>query len=309
MVPIRDPLYNPAHPDKNLTNAVWKRLEDSDKAIINADWVANAGIKAYLEAKRSHEMLNAFRVYFDRAIDGHRTAIANLTVENIESVYITSILVSFAALFTLSENEGDTMFPSLDPVQWVRLAQGTRFICDRWRDLVGPSWIAASGVFYGKPDLTDDFELFKSEHGLPFGKVLTWAEDFETMTADDRETYQKALSYIGLIYKGIIEGTDEPLATCRRLTAMPSRLPPRFGELVVVRQPRAFTMLAHIFACMKLISDKASWFRGIAERQVPKIYEQLPVGWREMMAWPMAVANGEVDREPKETQIHDILLL
>ena len=60
---------------------------------------------------------------------------------------------------------------------------------------------------------------------------------------------------------------------------------------------------------MKLIEHEVRWLKGIAERQVPKIYEQLPVGWRDMMAWPMAVARGEISREPTETQVDDISML
>ena len=245
--------------------------------------LSNSGNNAYLAAKRSHEMLSVSRMYFDRAIDGHRKALANLSVENIEAVYITSIMVSFHALFVLSESEDDSTLPSLDPIQWLRLAKGTRFICVRWAELVGPSWIESSGVFYGRPDMTDTSEIFSREHGKPFVRLLTYAEEFEAMTADDKEVYQRAISYVGLIYKGISEGTDDPMATCRRLVGMPSRNDPRFIELVEAKQPRALTILAHTFACMKLIDDKVPWFRRIAERQVPKIYEQLPVGWRAMM--------------------------
>lgn len=254
---------------------------DIDKGL--AFNISNSGNNAYLAAKRGHEMLAISRMYFDRAIDGHRRALANLSVENIEAVYLTSILVSFHSLFVLSESEEDSTLPSLDPIQWLRLAKGTRFICVRWEELVGPSWIASSGVFYGKPDMTDESELFKREHGRPFEKLLTWAEDFEAMTPEDKETYQKVLSYIGLIYKGVSEGTDTPMATCRRLVGMPSRNDPRFIDLVEAKQARALTMLAHVFACMKLIDNEVPWFRGIAERQVPKIYEQLPTGWRTMM--------------------------
>ena len=157
--------------------------------------------------------------------------------------------------------------------------------------------------------MTDEDQLFRRDHGRPFERLLTWAEDFEAMTAEDRDAYQKSLSYIGLIYKGIVGGTDSPMATCRRLIAMPSRCPPRFVDLVEAKQPRAMAMLAHVFASMKLVDGQAVWFKGIAERQVPLIYEQLPVGWREMMAWPIAVAQGEVDREPRETYIEDILAL
>ena len=136
---------------------------------------------------------------------------------------------------------------------------------------------------YGKPDMTDESGLFNPEHGRPFEKLLNWAEEYEAMTMEDREAYRKVLSYIGLIYKGVSEGTDDPMTTCRRLVGMPSRNDPRFVDLVEAKQPRALTMLAHLFVCMKLIDDKVPWFKGIAERQVPKIYEQLPVGWRAMM--------------------------
>ena len=275
-------MYNPSHPEKDLTDH-WRLFDENNIDRNFAYKVNNSGNNAYLAAKRSHEMLGVSRMYFDRAIDGHRKALADLSVENIEAVYLTSILVSFHALFVLGESEEDSTLPSLDPIQWLRLAKGTRFICVRWAELVGPSWIESSGVFYGKPDMSNASELFKREHSRPFEKLLTWAEEYEAMTAEDRDTYQKALCYIGLIYKGVNEGTDDYMATCRRIAGFPSRNDPHFIDLVEAKQPRALTMLAHIFALMKMIDDKVLWFRGIAERQVPKIYEQLPIGWRAMM--------------------------
>jgi hypothetical protein len=131
--------------------------------------------------------------------------------------------------------------------------------------------------------MLDDTEIFKNEHGRPFVKLLTFAADFEAMSAEDQEVYRQMICYIGNVYKGIIEATDEPLATCRRLIAAPSKNEPRFIELLEAKQPRAMTILAHMFACMKLIEEQVQWFKGIAERQVPKIYEQLPTGWHPMM--------------------------
>jgi hypothetical protein len=157
--------------------------------------------------------------------------------------------------------------------------------------------------------MTDTDELFDTEHGKPFLKLLTFAEDFESITPGDRLVYQNAISYVGLIYKGISDGTESEMASCRRLIAMPSRMDPRFIDLYEAKQPRAIAILAHLFACMKLIADKVPWFEGIAERQIPKTYEQLPAGWKPMLVWPMAILNGEIDREPKETQIDDILAL
>ncbi|KAK3708964.1 hypothetical protein LTR37_011128 [Vermiconidia calcicola] len=301
------PIRNPYSREKAIPNQ-W-RLDDPE---IDESWVTkinSAGNHSYLATKRSHDMLHVSRIYFDRAIDGHRKALEDLTVENIEAVYCTSVLVSFHALFVLSESEEDSTLPSLDPVQWLRLGKGTRFICSRWKELVGPSWINSSGVSYGLPSITNESELFNSEHGKPFKRLLTWAEDFETIHPEDRKLYEQVISYVGMIYKCISEGNESELAICRRLVAMPSRNDPRFIDMVEAKRPPALAILAHLFACMKLIDNKVPWFRGIAERQVPKIHDELPVGWRPMLAWPMAITAGEVDREPAETQIEDILAL
>lgn len=199
------------------------------------------------------------------------------------TVYVTSILVADYALFVCSESDEDSTLPSPDPVQWLRVSRGTRFICGQWAQLVGPSWIASSGVFYGKPDMTDDDTLFDATQIKPFEKLLTYAEDYETLSPEDKEVYRKAICYIGLAYKSIMDGSDEPMATCRRLMALPSRSEPRFIDLLEMKQPRAMAILAHTFACMKLVENEVEWFKGIAERQVPKIYNDLPVGWQPMM--------------------------
>ena len=157
--------------------------------------------------------------------------------------------------------------------------------------------------------MTDTTDLFNTEHGRPFLKLLTYAEDFESITPEDRQVYQDVISYIGAIYKGISEESEPPMASCRRIIALPSRNDPRFIDFVEAKQPRAFVILAHLFACMKLIAGSVPWFEGIAERQIPRVYEQVPTGWRAMLAWPLAVMSGEIDREPRETSIDDILTL
>ena len=111
---------------------------------------------------------------------------------------------------------------------------------------MGPAWIASSGVFYGKPDMSNDAEIFKSEHGRPFIKLLTFAEDYEAISAQDREIYREIICYLGGVYKGIVEGTDESLATCRRLMALPSRNDPRFIDMVEANQPRVSISMIYI---------------------------------------------------------------
>lgn len=307
MVEVQNPVRSPHEPEPDSSEP-WK-LKNVEYENILAESVTNAGNNAFLASKGSSEMVGISRMYFDRAIDGHRKAIPNPTLENIEAIYCSSVLVSICALFTLSESEDDSMLPAVDPVQWLRLARGTIFFTKRWQDMVGENWLSTSGTYYGQLDKAEADELFDRDNEKPFAKLLTWREDFAAMPLEDQEAYQKTLAYIGLIYKGIVDDTDTPLATCRRILAMPSRCPPRFVNLAEAKQPRALAMLAYVFATMKLRERVTPWFRGIAERQVPKIYEQLPHAWRDMMAWPRAVVRGEFNKDPMETHIGDILVL
>lgn len=160
-----------------------------------------------------------------------------------------------------------------------------------------------SGGFYGQPDLSDTSQIFLRSHAAPFERLVTWAQDYEVISDEDREAYTKTISYVGLMYKGINEAFDEPRATCRRIMALPSACPGRFVETLELSQPRALAIMMHVFACMKLIADKIDWFNGIAERQIPMLYERLPNAWREVVQWPMRVAGGDVTSTPYETAV------
>lgn len=142
--------------------------------------------------------------------------------------------------------------------------------------------------------MSDEQELFNPKHSQPFIHLLTWGREFENMTQEDEEVYQQALSYIGLMYTNMSQGIDRPEASCRRLTALPSRLHPRFTQFVVQNQPRAIAMLAHVFACVKLLEDKTVWFRGVAGGQVLKMAQHLPPAWKKTVDWPMAVVEGRI---------------
>jgi hypothetical protein len=85
-------MHHPSHPERDLTDR-WTlydighraKMAGTDVEKIIASKISNAGNNAFLAAKRSHEMLTVSRMYFDRAIDGHRKALSNLSVENIEA--------------------------------------------------------------------------------------------------------------------------------------------------------------------------------------------------------------------------------
>lgn len=149
--------------------------------------------------------------------------------------------------------------------------------------------------------MSDQAALFARSNAAPFEKLRTWALDHEMQSDGDSDAYLKTISYIGIMYKGIREGFDSTNATARRIMAMSSIVPDRWTELVEERRPRALAMLMHVLACGELIAEDNFWFRGIAKKQIPNLFERLPAAWWPVVAWPMRVAHGDAGSEPVET--------
>lgn len=152
---------------------------------------------------------------------------------------------------------------------------------------------------HGEPDLSDEDELFHPIHMEPFKYLLSNVEGDEILD-EDKIAYEHTLSYVGLIYKGIVQGFDSPLATGRRCIAMPASVPIRFLDLVEANRPRAIAVMAHVFAAMKLIENQYPWFKGIAQRQVPILCRGLPQQWAELVQWPMQVIQDSGTSIPRQ---------
>ncbi|KAM3422494.1 hypothetical protein BST61_g2840 [Cercospora zeina] len=234
------------------------------------------------------QMLELSRRYFTRALDGHQKAVAVLSVSNIRAAYLGAALISYYALFTLSEPSEDSLM--LDPLKWFQLCRGVLFLIKQWEDWVGPTWVSEAGAMYGEPDLSDDIELFRKDHQQGFEYLLLPVNGVE-IKDDDRLAYEQTLSYVGLMYKGVVNGTDPPLATARRVMAMAARVPIRFGELVEANEPQAAAVFAHVFATMSLSEHCFPWFEGIGRRQIPLLCGSLPPPWRPLVAWPLQVVS------------------
>jgi len=74
------------------------------------------------------EMLRVARIYFERALAGQNKALPALNAENGEACYLATLCVSYAALFALGEDRGDLSGWVSDPIQWVRIAHGSRIV-------------------------------------------------------------------------------------------------------------------------------------------------------------------------------------
>lgn len=121
----KDQVYTPGRSEAGgTTPTYWKQLSDKGvmDSVVNA--LNNSQSNAYMGTKRSRGMVTVSRTYFDRAIDGYRHALQNITIENVEAIFTTSILVSFHALFALCEGAHDSILPPLEASFWLRLGRG-----------------------------------------------------------------------------------------------------------------------------------------------------------------------------------------
>lgn len=80
-----------------------------------------------LEHKQD-EMLRVARMYFDRALAGQNKALPAINAVSGEACYLASICVSYAALFSLGEDRDDSENWNDDPIQWLRIAHGSRVV-------------------------------------------------------------------------------------------------------------------------------------------------------------------------------------
>ena len=113
------------------TNQSWKLPSEMDtseasdvRSRLRMDHLA-------LEQHRG-ESLRVARVYFDRALAGQNKALPVIDAESGEACYLASICVTWAALFFLGEDQNGTNPWLNDPIQWARIAHGSRVVVSLW---------------------------------------------------------------------------------------------------------------------------------------------------------------------------------
>ena len=252
--------------------------------------------RLFLAGNTPQEMRRRSIHYLHRAITGVRESLTDDTDRDYESLIVGSSLITINAMFLLAENDSeDKEVSEFNEDLWLRLGVGPRELSWQWLSITNESKVKILGVAGIKPDPTDLDEMFNPEAAAPFMTLLDWGAEFEYLTPDDEDAYLKTISYLGVIYKAIRDRSETPLATARRFNVFPSRVPPRFIELALLKKPRAMVVLAHTFALMKLLARDIDWYEGIAERQIPAIYDSLPHGWKAPMRWPLDVVDLGMD--------------
>lgn len=236
--------------------------------------------------------------YFVSAIHEQRQELAKLSVENAEAVCFSSLLVSICSFAMLKRR---SLEPYSPPVEWLQLGRGAgaviwqsvETIMTQSREADHPSLMTISRSYpyfgmnqdYFSPELRRNFEGVLTRH-LPSGGD-DWSDD------ETREAYEKALSYVGSIQKGIHDG--EPVyALTRRIQTFSLVIPPKFITLLSMQRPRALVTMAHFWATVAQV--QGVWWLGdagnisdesTAKREIRAIKKVVPQEWMTTMVWPL----------------------
>ncbi|EMC99283.1 hypothetical protein BAUCODRAFT_397192 [Baudoinia panamericana UAMH 10762] len=263
----------------------------------------NAGTASGCEPSVSEpDLLVQARAYFNRSLERFRPPTGDDTVpaDTAEALYATSILLS---LLTLSEmkrysEDSEENSPSKRFEMWLKFSTVTRESYNKCQSALSPDRLNILDSFCGARCTTEEDELFRIEQGTPFSHLLTFASEYENITAEDQAAYEKLLGCVVFLFKAASSGEYTCLQLCQRLIALPSRLPQRAVDLISRKTPRALVMLAHAFAVMRLIENEILWLKGVSDAQLDLIDANVPRGWKERMGWPMLVKEGRCQTLP-----------
>lgn len=243
------------------------------------------------------DLFDARQGYFVSALHAQRQEVAKLCVENAEPVCFGALLISMTSFAMLKER---SLEPYQPPIEWLQVGRGAgtviwqsvETIVTEAREADHPALmtVATAYPYFGKDqsyfdaDMRKDFLGVLTQH-LPSGD--DW-DDEET-----REAYEKTLSYVGSIQKGINSG--EPVyAVTRRLQTFALLVPPKFITLLDMQRPRALVIMAHFWATASQIHGV--WWLGeadaisaesTAKREIRAIKRVLPQEWMTTMVWPL----------------------
>ena len=227
------------------------------------------------------DLTGIYRYYLDKAISQQREAVANISPDNTNALFLASILISYQGL-KLVPSSGDPSSYDL-PIQWLYMTRGITEISKIAPMTPGPRPITdIMAEIGGEPDFRDKDAIFASANREPFMALLSF--EGSELNSDKRHTYEMALSYVGRLYKSV-RSKDDARIIFRLVLCFAVIVPAQFLGFVEDRQPRALAILAHYFAMAKAVDDH--WmFAGLADREVSGIRSLLPENWQWAMRWP-----------------------
>ncbi|OKL59035.1 hypothetical protein UA08_05592 [Talaromyces atroroseus] len=231
--------------------------------------------------------------YMDSVLKAHREEIRNVTLSNADAVWFTSSLLRFTIFARLQERNIE---PYTLPGEWLSLMSmaGSTFrsIWTCVRENPGSEKLVTMELFrasilaqewHKQPDdVSPRAFAHLLERAMPRDELEPWGSEIS-------ETYAQAVEALGNI-KYAIDSKQATKYVTMRLAAYLGLLPPKFGQLVLDKQPRALVIFAHYFTLMADYTDV--WTIGATpQREITGLSSLIPEDWQPLMHWPLSVRD------------------
>lgn len=230
------------------------------------------------------ELFNAQRVYLALAMREQRRAIAQLSLENCDSVCYTAMLLLITAVARLWRR---SIEPYVPPIECLRLGNGVGAVLDTAKVMLKGTKDAKMWLFINAPPVFDRNVIFAKENQIPFQRLLD--PGIQPWNPDIHEAYENTVAYLGYLHKSV--HNNEPVYIFGRKVISFSIFAPReFLDFVEERRPRALVILAHYFGFMSR-AKSLWWALETPENEIRGIQAVLPPEWQEYLRWPLMMTG------------------
>ncbi|KAI1076542.1 hypothetical protein F5B20DRAFT_320009 [Whalleya microplaca] len=221
--------------------------------------------------------------YRARAFEGYRDAIERAEPTDFPALIACSLLMTALSSQMFREPDGKPLYI----IDWMQVWRGIGLIID----IVSPQAMHDSGLavlFYRPP-----VDLEKSATHIP-NNLLFMVTSIGPGDSDyeHQQTYYDTLKYLGSLYGEIKEHGFSPIMDLRIVTFF-TFTPKPFIPLAKEFRPRALVIIAHFLCFAKLMNKGVWWMRGIADREIPQIIQEVGDQWAHLLRVPRMVL--EVD--------------
>lgn len=222
--------------------------------------------------------------YHARAIEGYRQAVENASPETFPAIMANSLFLTVLS----SQNFRDPNCKELYIIDWMNVWKGMTAIIE----LVGMDAVLESGlgIIFFRPTIDLEAAALAIPNHLFFMVSSIGASEPDHLHV---AAYITTLKLLGGLYLSLNSGGFSPDVSLR-ITTWFTFIPRAFIELCELRRPRALIILAHYAAFIKLVME-VWWVKGISERSITDIANNVSAEWQHLLRVPLAV-NQVTDR-------------
>ncbi|KAI1102016.1 hypothetical protein F4804DRAFT_280190 [Jackrogersella minutella] len=231
-------------------------------------------------------------LYCSKAFKGYRGAIEAANPSDFPALIATSLLMIALSSQMFRDPDGKPLYV----IDWMQVWRGIGLIVE----IVSPQVLQETGMavlFYRPP-----VDLEKASSYIP-NNLLFMVASIKPGDADNehQQTYYDMLKYLGSLYQEMREHGFNSILDLRIITFF-TFIPKTFIPLAKEHRPRALVLLAHHLCFAKLTPD-VWWMRGIADREISQICEEVGDEWAHLLRVPQMVL-----RTSDRTEIAQLLI-